>query len=65
MSHYAPFQFRHERNGERPGCAKGSNDELLSLVADGQSLERSSSNLSYSGNVCCRLFPDDDTVLQV
>ena len=45
MSNYSPIHFGYERYRERLGSTQCGNDELLRMIADCQSLERSDRDL--------------------
>ena len=63
MSHYAPIHLGHERDGERLGGTQCDNDELLRLIADGQSPERRDRDLGDGADIGARFTSDDYLVL--
>ncbi len=65
MSHYAPTHFSYERDRERLGGTQCGNDELLRLIADGQSLEGSGRYLGDGADIGARFTSDDYLVLHV
>ena len=54
MSHYAPIHFSYERDRERLGGTQCGNDELLRVIADCQSLERSDRDLGDGADIGAR-----------
>ena len=59
MPHYAPTHFSHERDREPRGGTQCGNDELLCLIADCQSLERSGRNLGDGADIGVRFTSDE------
>ena len=65
MPHYAPIRFSHERDREPLGGTQCGNDELLCLITDCQSLERSGSNLGDGADIGARFTSDEYLVRHV
>jgi len=65
MSNYAPICFSYERDRECLGGTQCRNDELLRLIADCQSLERSDRDLSDGAAIGARFASDKYLVRHV
>jgi hypothetical protein len=58
MSDYAPIHFSYKRDRKRLGGTQCGNDELLRLIADCQSLERSGRNFGDGSYIVARFTSD-------
>jgi hypothetical protein len=58
MSNYSPIHFCYERDRERLGSTQCGNDELLRMIADCQSLERSDRDLGDGAEIGARFTSD-------
>jgi hypothetical protein len=65
MSHSAPVHFSYERDRERLGGTQCGNDELLRMIADCQSLERSDRDLGDGADIGARFTSDEYLVRHV
>ena len=65
MSHYEPIHFSYERDRERLGGMQCRNDELLRVIADRQSPERSDRDLSDGADIGARFASDQYLVRRV
>ena len=58
MANYSPIHFCYERDRERLGSPQCCDDELLSVIADPQSLERSDRHLGDGADISVRFTSD-------
>jgi hypothetical protein len=58
MSNYSPIDFCYVRDRKRLGSTQCGDDELLRMIADCQSLERSDRDLGDGADIGARFISD-------